>query len=39
MSFQVDIFVVASKDWDTFYLDGANLQMQTHLAPKIMYQK
>ena len=22
-----------------FHLDGANLQMQTHLVPKIMHQK
>ena len=32
MSFQVDIRI---RD---FYLDGVNLQMQTHLVSKIMHQ-
>ena len=37
MSFQADIFAPASKDLVIFYLDGANLQMQTYIEPKIIF--
>ena len=33
VSFQVDIFVLATKDYDTFIL-----MVHTHLVPKIMHQ-
>ena len=39
MSFQADIFAPASKDLVIFYLDGANLQMQTYIEPKIIFPK
>ena len=38
MSFQVDIFVLATKDYSTFILMVQILQMPSHLVPKIMHQ-